>query len=467
MQPASEKHTILIIDDNPQFAADIQALTGEEFHLVTAASGEEGLRKLPESSADLVLLDLKLGRGIDGLETLRRLKRLDPDVPVIMITEHVSLETACQAGRLGAAHYCDKAPSLKEIRLLINQHLQNLPWRRAYRDELQRRQLKFIGESAAVQRLFADIETLAPTDRPVLVTGASGTGKELIAHEIHRRSARGHRPMVIVNCSNFSPELFESEFFGHARGAFTSAVQAQKGKFEQADGSTLFLDEIADLPLLVQPKILRALEYGNFYRVGGQHELCADVRVIAATNQNPEDAAKAGRFRHDLLYRLNHLRLHLPPLRERREDIPLLLNYYLHYHSVTLHRPLPQIPGDLMETWLHYDWPGNVRELSTELENLVLFSKDGKIDYSHLRVRSGDRAKPAEFFKPFFDRPYEKAKEELLAHFQRDYLREHLARHEGNISRVAEATGLNRTTIYRMLNSSSSHPGETTSNIKL
>jgi len=466
MTSPSEKHTILIIDDNPQFAEDILALTGEEFYLLTAASGEEGLRKLSECSADLVLLDLKLGCGIDGLETLRRLKRLDPDVPVIMITEHVSLETACQAGRLGAAHYCDKAPSLKEIRLLINQHLQNLPWRRAYRDEMQRRQFKFIGASAAVQRLFADIETLAPTDRPVLITGESGTGKELIAHEIHRRSGRAHRPLVIVNCSNFSPELFESEFFGHEKGAFTSAVQAQKGKFEQADGSTLFLDEIADLPLRVQPKILRALEYGNFSRVGGQPEQRADVRVIAATNQNLEDGVKAGRFRHDLFFRLNHLRLHLPPLRERREDIPLLINYYLHYHSVTLHRPLPQIPEDLMETWRHYDWPGNVRELSTELENLALFSKDGKIDYSHLRVRPGDRAKPVEFFKPFLDRPYEKAKEELLARFQQDYLREHMTRYAGNVTHVAEATGLNRTTIYRMLNHSPSPSEETTPNAK-
>ena len=465
MTSSSEKHTILIIDDHPKFAEDIQALTGEEFLLVTAATGEEGLRKLPECNADLILLDLKLGRGIDGLETLRRLKRIAPDVPVIMITEHVSLETAHQAGQLGAAHYCHKAPSLKEIRLLINQHLQNLPWRRAYRDELQRRQFKFIGESAAVQRLFADIETLAPTDRPVLVTGDSGTGKELIAHEIHRRSARAHRPMVIVNCSNFSPELFESDFFGHEKGAFTSAVQAQKGKFEQADGSTLFLDEVADLPLLVQPKILRALEYGTFSRVGAQPEQRADVRVIAATNQNLEDAVKAGRFRHDLLYRLNHLRLHLPPLRERRADIPLLLNYYLHYHSVTLHRPLPQIPGALMETWRHYDWPGNVRELSTEIENLVLFSHDGKIDYSHLRVRPGERAEPVAFFKPFVNLPYEQAKEELLTQFQQDYLREHMTRYAGNITHVAEATGLNRTTIYRMLDHSSAPPDEPTPKI--
>jgi len=457
MIPASEKHTILIIDDNPQFAEDVRALTGEEFDLIAAHSGEEGLRKFSEYAVDLALIDLKLGRGIDGLETLRRLKRLDPDVPAIMITEHASWETARLAGKLGAAHYCDKAPSLKELRLLINQHLQNLPWRRAYRDELQRQHPKFIGASSVVQRLFADLETIAPVDRPVLITGETGTGKELIAHEIHRRSLRAHRPMVIANCSNLSPELFESEFFGHERGAFTTAVQTQKGKFEQADGSTLFLDEIADMPITSQPKILRAIEYGTFSRVGGQREQHADVRLIAATNQNLEEAAKTGTFRHDLLYRLNHIRLHLPPLRERRDDIPLLIEYYLRYHSVTLHRPMPPIPADLLEAWKQYEWLGNVRELSTEIENLVLFSKDGKIDRSHLRIAAAPAAKSEEFFKAFFEFPYEEAKEKLVGQFQQDYFCAHVARHDGNIARAAEATGVNRTTIYRILGNS---PGD-------
>lgn len=460
----SEKHTLLIIDDNPQFAGDLRALTGDEFHLVPAASGEEGLRKLPECNADLVLLDLKLGRGIDGLETLRRLKRLDPDVPVIMITEHVALETARQAGQLGAAHFCDKAPSLKEIRLLINQHLRNLPWRRAYRDAMQRQMHPFIGNSPVVQRLFTDLDIIAPADRPVLITGESGSGKELIAQQIHRKSARAHQPLLIVNCSNLSPELFESEFFGHEKGAFTTALQTQKGKFEQADGCTLFLDEIADLPLAAQPKILRAIEYGTFYRVGGQREQHADVRLLAATNQNLEEAVKAGKFRHDLFYRLNHLRLRVPPLRERRDDIPLLVQYYLHYHSVMLHRPQPEIPADLMETWQRYDWPGNVRELSTEIENLVLFSREGKIDRARLRLPALHPTAAPDFFEPFFTLPYETAKESVLAQFQQAYVRHLVVQHEGNLSRAAEAAGINRSTIYRLLNSSSPHPDDTKEN---
>jgi two-component system NtrC family response regulator len=337
MQP-SEKHTLLIIDDNPQFAEDIRALTGDEFHLVTATSGEEGVRKLPESNVDVVLLDLKLGRGIDGLEVLRRLKRLDPDVPVIMITEHVSLETAHQAGQLGAAQYCDKAPNLKELRLLINQHLQNLPWRRAYRDEMRRRHTPFIGESPAVQRLFAEIEAIAPADCLVLITGESGSGKELVAREIHRRSHRANLPMLILNCSNLPPAIFESEFFGHEAGAFTSASKRQKGKFEAAHNSTLFLDEVADLPLESQPKILRALETGDFHRLGGTEELHADVRILAATNQNLKDAVAAGRFRTDLLYRLQSVAIHVPSLHQRVEDIPLIVKYSLRLLQTTKKR---------------------------------------------------------------------------------------------------------------------------------
>ncbi|MCG3119878.1 MAG: Transcriptional regulatory protein ZraR [bacterium] len=464
MRHTSEKHTILIIDDDPDFVEALRALAGEEFHLFAATSGEEGLRQYSANASDLVLLDLKLGRGIDGLETLRRLKRLDPDVPVIMITEHVALETARQAGQLGAAHFCDKALSLKEIRLVINQHLHNLPWRRAYRDAMQRQMHPFIGNSPVVQRLFADLDIIAPADRPVLITGESGSGKELIAQQIHRKSARAHHPLLIVNCSNLSPELFESEFFGHEKGAFTTALQTQKGKFEQADGCTLFLDEIADLPLAAQPKILRAIEYGTFSRVGGQREQHADVRLLAATNQNLEDAVKAGKFRHDLFYRLNHLRLHVPPLRERRDDIPLLVQYYLHYHSVTLHRSQPEIPADLMETWQRYDWPGNVRELSTEIENLVLFSRNGKIDRARLRIPVSNQTASPDFFEPFFTLPYEAAKENVLTQFQQAYVRHLVVQHEGNLSRAAEAAGINRSTIYRLLNSSSPHPDDAQEN---
>jgi len=410
------------------------------------------VRKFSECSVDLILLDLRLGRGIDGLETLRRLKRIDPDVPVIIVTEHVSLETAHQAGQLGAAHYCNKAPSLKELRLLINQHLQNLPWRRAYRDELRQRHTPFIGERPAARRLFAEIEAIAPADCLVLITGETGSGKELVAREIHRRSHRANLPMLILNCSNLPPAIFESEFFGHEAGAFTGASKRQKGKFEAAHHGTLFLDEISDLPLESQPKILRVIETGDFRRLGGNEELHADVRILAATNQNLKDAVAAGRFRTDLLYRLQSVEIHVPALRQRTEDIPLIVKYYLDEFSRALHKPAPDIPDDLMEAFCRYDWPGNVRELRGEVYNLVLFSHDGKPDRSRLRLRRDDNQETPMLFQPLFDLPYEQAKDKLLVQFQQEYFQSVLARCDGNYSRAAEMAGVNRTTIYRALN---------------
>ncbi|KAA0224410.1 sigma-54-dependent Fis family transcriptional regulator [candidate division KSB1 bacterium] len=450
MNSNSEKHTLLIIDDQPQFAQDFILLTGEEFNVVTAANGEDGLRKFQEVAADLILVDLKLGRGIDGIETLRRLKQADPDAGVIIVTEHASIETAHQAGRLGALDYCSKAPNLKELRAHLKQHLQNVAWRRAYRDELQRQYPKFIAESPAMRKLIEDIDAVAPSDRLVLITGESGAGKELVAREIHRRSLRAERPLFVVNCSNLAAPLFESEFFGHERGSFTSADRQQRGKFEAAHLSTLFLDEVGDLPLESQPKILRAVEYGKFNRIGKTHEQHADVRLIAATNHNLEEETKAGRFRQDLFYRINRVNIHVPPLRQRREDIPPLINYYLEYFSLMLHRLPPEIPADVMQDWLQYDWPGNVRELTSAIENLVLFSKDGKIDRSRLSLPPRKNTSP-ELFLPLFDLPYEQAKEKLIDQFQQDYFHEKLRRHEGNYTRAAEEAGVNRATIYRIL----------------
>ncbi len=451
MSFSSDKHTLLIIDDQPEFAEDFRLLSGDEFHLVTATSGEEGLRRFQENTIDLVLVDLKLGRGIDGLETLRRLKQLDPDVAVIIVTGHASMETAHQAGRLGALDYCNKAPNLKELRAHLKQHLQNLSWRRAYREELRRQYPPLLGDSQTMCRLREDIELLAPTDRLVLITGESGVGKELVAREIHRKSMRAERPLLVVNCSNLSATLFENEFFGHEREAFTDAKRVQRGLFEEANHGTLFLDEIADLALESQPKILRALEYGTFRRIGQTREQHADVRIIAATNHNLEKDVAEGRLRSDLWYRLRQGQIEVPPLRQHREDIPLLVHYYVSFFSLKLHRQPPVIPDEVMQAWLNYDWPGNVRELTSEIESVVLYSREGQIDRSRLRSLSPASSRLPELFLPLFELPYEQAKERLLEQFQYAYFREKLARHQGNYSRAAEEAGVNRATIYRIL----------------
>ncbi|MCG3154188.1 MAG: Transcriptional regulatory protein ZraR [bacterium] len=456
MHASSETHTLLIIDDQPQFAEDFRLLMGDEFQVVDAASGEEGLRRFQELAVDLVLVDLKLGRGIDGIETLRRLKRLDPDVAVIIVTEHASWETAHQAGQFGALDYCSKAPNLKELRAHLKQHLQNLAWRRAYRDELRRQYAPLIGESPAMRKLEEEINLIAPTDRLVLITGESGTGKELVAREIHRKSLRAERPLLVVNCSNLPATLFESEFFGHERGAFTSADRPQRGLFEEANHATLFLDEVGDLPLESQPKILRALEHGTFSRLGRRQEQRADVRIIAATNHDLQKDVAADRLRHDFFYRLQRLHLEVAPLRQRRTDIPLLVRYYLDYFSQVLHRTVPEIPAEVMQAWVEYDWPGNVRELTSEIESVVLYSREGRIDRSRLRSLSPASSRPPDLFLPLFELPYEQAKERLLEQFQYTYFREKLARHQGNYSRAAEEAGVNRATVYRILGA----PGE-------
>lgn len=458
MQPAGEKSTLLLIDDQPHFPADFLALTSEEFRIITAKSGEEGLRLLPQISPDLVLLDLKLGRGINGLETLQRIKRLDPDIPVIMVTAHASYETAVQAGRLGATHYFSKSPNLKELRFVVQRHLQQRAVVRAYREELLRRYPRLLGTSPAMQKLLLEIETLAPSDCTVLITGESGAGKELVAHEIHQRSNRGHRPMLIINCSNLSAPLFESEFFGHEAGAFTGATSRHIGKFEEADGSTLFLDEIVDLPLESQPKILRVLEHGDFRRLNGNADLHAEVRVVAATNKILEDAVLSGSFRKDLLYRLNAVEIHVPLLRERPEDIPLLAKHYLEHFAVLQHKPAPEVPQSLMEVWQSYEWPGNVRELRNLMQNIVLFSKDGRMDASRLRLGVPASRTFSEVFQPLFNLSYEVAKNKLLGRFQEEYFHEVLARHEGNVTRAAEFAQVNRATIYRILQNNSTGP---------
>lgn len=451
MNNTCEKHTLLIIDDQPQFAEDFRLLMGDEFKVVEAASGEEGLRRFQELAVDLVLVDLKLGRGIDGIETLRRLKCLDPDVAVIIVTEHACWETAHRAGQLGALAYCSKTPHLKELRAHLTQHLQNLAWRRAYRDELRRKYPPLLGESPAMRKLQEEIKLIAPTDRLVLIVGESGTGKELVAREIHRCSRRAHRPLLTINCSNLPATLFESEFFGHERGAFTSADRPQRGLFEEANHATLFLDEVGDLPLESQPKILRALEYGTFNRLGCRQEQRVDVRIIAATNHHLQKDVAAGRLRQDLFYRLQRLHLEVAPLRQRRSDIPLLVKYYLDYFSQLLHRTAPEIPPEIMQAWEEYDWPGNVRELTSEIESVVLLSRAGQIDRSRLRSLSPTSSRPPDLFLPLFELPYEQAKERLLEQFQYAYFREKLARHHGNYSRAAEEAGVNRATVYRIL----------------
>jgi DNA-binding NtrC family response regulator len=442
----------LLIDDDDSFAGDFAALAVDSFCLSFAASGADGLNVVRQQSPDVVLLDLRLGSGMDGLETLRHIKEIDPDLPVIMMTEHASVETAVQAIKLGATHYTFKAPNLKELKAIIDREIENVRWKILARRERVLGGETIIGKSPGIQRVREQIRRLAPTDVAVLILGESGTGKELVAREIHRLSPRAQHPFVDINCGNLTPQLFESQFFGHERGAFTGAVERHRGYLEAAHRGTLFLDEVANLPLESQAKVLRVLDTGKFERLGGKESLTSRARIVAATNANLLEEVARGTFRDDLYYRLRGLTIKLPPLRERVEDIPLLAEHFLRRHSLTTGKEVVALSDDAIAKLCSYDWPGNVRVLDQVIFEAVLWADGTTItaDLVHLPEEGGSSDVS---MRQLFDLPYEEAQRQAMESFQRAYLEHWLQRCEGNITRTAETIGLHRATLHRMLRS--------------
>ncbi|HXQ20398.1 MAG TPA: sigma-54 dependent transcriptional regulator, partial [Candidatus Acidoferrales bacterium] len=325
---------VLIVDDEKAMVLALKGLLGKEgYQVETAGSGEEALHKIETGNFHLVITDLSM-QGVSGMQVLERARAIDPDLAVIMITAYGSEKIAVQAIKLGAADYVPKPFDNDEMRVVVRKVMETALLRRDHRRLLEQVQGTFgfgqiIGQSPPMRRVFETVDKIADTDVTVLIRGASGTGKELVANALHYRSPRRAKPMIKMNCAALSRELVESELFGHERGAFTGAIARREGKFEAADGGTLFLDEVGDMPLETQAKLLRAIQEKEFERVGGNEPIRVDVRLIAATNQDLEAAVRAGRFREDLYYRLRVVELVIPPLRERREDIPLLIDHFL------------------------------------------------------------------------------------------------------------------------------------------
>ncbi len=446
----TQRRLILLIDDNLQFIDDFKFFTRKEYDVISTTSGQEALTHLRMQDPDVVLLDLRLGEQESGIEVLRKIKRIDRDMPVIIITDFPEVETAVEAMRLGAVHYAAKSPDMAALKAVIDQQIQNLPYRRLYREEQDKKFGLLIGESQAMQQVRKKIVQCAKVDLPVLILGESGTGKELVANAIHRESARGAHAICTINCSTLSPNLFESEFFGHEKGAFTGAYARKRGKIELAQNGTLFLDEVADLPIESQPKILEALEYKRFQRVGGEKTLEADVRIIAATNRDLEKAVAEGRFREDLYYRLKVLTIYLPPLRERPEDIPELVHHYLELSCREIRKPVPKVPKLVMDYWQHYSWPGNVRELKNKMMQVAFETESGVVS-SSFAGKSIANNHINELYKTLLERPYQEAKHALLERFQIDYIKAALARNNNNITQTAEEIGVHRSTVYRVL----------------
>jgi two-component system response regulator HydG len=381
--------TILIADDEENHRLMLRAhLEQEGFATVEASDGQDAIATVRERGVDLILMDMRMPR-IDGMEALSRIKEINPAVPVIMMTAYGSIDSAVKALQAGAEDYLTKPLDINELMIKVHKTFRYHQLEEEnvlYRERLGIRFdfSSIIGKSAKMIELFEMLATVAPTEATVLLLGESGTGKEIIANAIHQNSTRRESPYVKVNCAALPETLLESELFGHEKGAFTGAIEKKKGRFERADGGTIFLDEIGEMSLTTQTKILRVLQERDFEPVGGTKTIEVDVRIIAATNKNLEEEVKKGRFREDLYYRINVVPIIIPPLRERPEDIPLLAEYFLRIYGEKNKRMLRGFATGVMDALTRYDWPGNVRELENIVERTVIMSRGDTITLEDL-----------------------------------------------------------------------------------
>ncbi|MFQ5988450.1 MAG: sigma-54-dependent transcriptional regulator [Candidatus Methylomirabilales bacterium] len=444
---------ILVVDDEPNILKVIEGiLTDEGYAVRTAHNGEEALAEVQRSSPDLVILDIWLP-GMDGLQALDMLKGMVPETPVIMISGHGTVETAVRALKLGAYDFIEKPPTIERTLLAVRHALEQqrlLRENRALRQHLER-QYEIVGGSSAIRKILKQIESVAPSHGRVLIRGESGTGKELIARAIHRASLRREKPFVEVNCAAIPDELIESELFGHEKGAFTGAITTRRGKFELADGGTIFLDEIGDMTLKTQAKVLRVLQEQTCERVGGTEAIRVDVRVIAASNKDLETEIRDGRFREDLYYRLNVIPFEVPPLRERREDISLLAQHFLKGFCAEYGKREKNLSAHAMELFLQHSWPGNVRELKNVIERLVIMAPGDVIH--RVDVEPALRARPGrEEDAAFVPEAWRNASlREARNRFEREYILMYLRETEWNVTRAAERLRIERSNLHRKL----------------
>ena len=440
---------VLLVDDDPGVRKVARANLGlEGFEVLTAPNGAEALQRLAESDPLAIVSDLKMP-DMDGIALMERIHAMRPGLPVVLATAHATIETAVQAMRRGALHYLTKPLRYDELALVLRHAVEAERARRdlvRLRGELERVAgfEEMVGSSPQMQEVFSLVEQIAPTDATVLLRGETGTGKELVARAIHRRSARAERPFVAVNCSAIPRELMESEFFGHEKGSFTGAVGRRAGRFEQADGSTLFLDEVGELDLGLQAKLLRVLQEREFTRVGSEKAIRADVRIVAATNRDLEALVKDGRFRDDLYYRLNVIPLKLPPLRERAGDIPALLEHFLRSFASSYGKATPVAPPELLAAARGHPWPGNVRELRNVCERAVLMGWPAVAPI----LEGPARVESSVATLVDLTLPFQEAKQRLVDRFEREYLERLLAEHRGRIGEVARAAGMAERNLY-------------------
>lgn len=456
MKPAK----ILIIDDEPVICKGCRLALSDQNHIIEICmSGQEGLDLLQKEDYDLVLLDIKLP-DMDGMEILKTIHKMKQDCLVVIMTGYSTVQNAVEAMKQGAFDYLSKPFTDEELILVVQRAIEK---KRLIEENLfLRKQLhsqsrfpNIIGESPQILRIFEQIEKVAPTDSTVLLYGESGTGKELFASAIHARSHRAHRQFIAVDCSTLSPTLLESELFGHVRGAFTGAVRDKEGIFDMASGGTLFMDDVTNLSLEIQGKLLRVLETGEFKPVGASHFHKTDARIIAATNRDLKVMVEEGQFREDLYYRLSVFPIFIPPLRERKEDIPKLAYYFLKLFCRKTGKRIEGFTDEALESLINYDWPGNVRQLKNVVERLVIMADDTKLDLLHLL----DQLQSKRFWKghpiPENLKELKAAKKHLLeetfGQIQKAFLIKALRASHGNITRAAERVGMQRPNFCALL----------------
>ncbi len=439
------REKILIIDDDPSIRdACFQVLTRQGFEVDLAAQPEEALDLLRRFEFDVILLDLKMP-GMNGLELLKHIKEIDPHTEVVIITAYGTVTNAVEAMKRGASDFLQKPFGPEELKIAVEKALgrrkltlENIYLRRTLAEKEGK--VNIVGQSPAIKQVLELAQMVAPTDSTVLITGESGTGKGLLARKIHELSPRAKGPFVAVDCGTLVPTLFESELFGHVKGAFTGATTHKIGKFELANGGTIFFDEIGNISIDIQAKLLKAVEEKEISPVGSHRVTKVDVRIIAATNKNLEEEIRKGTFRDDLFYRLNVVSIHIPPLRERKEDIPLLARYFLQNFSRKHRKKVVEFEREVLEKLKAYSWPGNVRELENTIERLVIFAKGETITSAELAL-AGFKTEETELITD--DLPLEE--------IEKRYILRVLKKSAGNKSKAAKILGIDRKTLREKL----------------
>ena len=444
-------HILVVDDDKNALQGYLKVLSQDEFSVEGAATGYEALKKIEKQSFDIVISDIRMPQ-LDGLTLLREIQKRDPDVTVVLVTAFGTIDSAVEAMKLGAETYLTKPINVEALEILIKKIWEKKKLYRQNRElkQILRERYKFsstIGNTPQMQSLFKTVVHVAPTDASILIQGETGTGKELFANLIHYNSDRSDKPFIALHCAALSEGLLESELFGHEKGAFTGAIREKPGRFALANGGSLFLDEVGEMSQSTQVKLLRVIDTGEFERVGGEKTFRVDVRIIAATNKNLEAEVKKGNFREDLLYRINVIVLNIPPLRERKGDLPLLAEYFLQKYIEKNRKPVRELTPKAVALLQEYDWPGNVRELENVIERAVILSKDDVITPALLpvHIRTGEEIEEQSL--PILAIPFGipmKESEKII-------VQETLRRTKGNRTQAAKLLGMSVRKIVYLL----------------